>query len=342
MTLKEGILEPCKARTSIAFSKTHKVRFMSDVAIANHRSFTFMSFSFQLWKRFIDNTIWGKANISFDLFGIHAIWNHSEVAALMKPDTVYVTILREPLELFFSQWGYFEMENIFGSNDFIKLNDSMKTSLITEKISMKSIGHNQMLRDLGLPPKDLDKPEAIQSKIEEVDKNFDLIMIAEHFDESLILFKELLCWSFDDITNLKLNSRNSESKERIFHNTTKEKARSSLRNWLRGDFMLYEYFHEKFHRVYIPRIMGVKNMTHEVNYLRAKNLDLMNKCVLKTVQESHDIADSKFQLWKKDLVGYEMAERCELYGLKETVLVDMVRDEQKKRIIEAFNVTIKP
>ncbi|QQP34656.1 Galactosylceramide sulfotransferaselike [Caligus rogercresseyi] len=191
-----------------------------------------------------------------------------------------------------------------------------------------------MLRDLGLPPKDLDKPEAIQSKIEEVDKNFDLIMIAEHFDESLILFKELLCWSFDDITNLKLNSRNSESKERIFHHTTKEKARSSLRNWLRGDFMLYEYFHEKFHRVYIPRIMGVKNMTHEVNYLRAKTwTSLINV---------HDIADSKFQLWKKDLVGYEMVEGCELYGLKENVLVDMVRDEQKKRIIEVFNVTIKP
>ena len=48
------------------------------------------------------------------------------------------------------------------------------------------------------------------AKIDEAQKKFGLVMIAEQFDESLVLMKDLLCWEFEDITSLKLNGRKDE------------------------------------------------------------------------------------------------------------------------------------
>ena len=39
------------------------------------------------------------------------------------------------------------------------------------------------------------------AKIDEVQKKFGLFMIAEQFDESLVLMKDLLCWEFEYITS---------------------------------------------------------------------------------------------------------------------------------------------
>ena len=68
--------------------------------------------------------------------------------------------------------------------------------------------------------------EDVKRKIAEIDKRFHLVMILEQFEvrlwmhlnklvlwstsdlqESLILMKDRLCWSADDIKNLKLNAR---------------------------------------------------------------------------------------------------------------------------------------
>ena len=37
------------------------------------------------------------------------------------------------------------------------------------------------------------------------DDDFDLVMIAERFEESLVLLSELLCWPLEDMVYLKTN-----------------------------------------------------------------------------------------------------------------------------------------
>ena len=49
--------------------------------------------------------------------------------------------------------------------------------------------------------------EKVDAKIQELDEKFDLVMMVEQFQESLILMKNLFCWEVGDITNLKLNGR---------------------------------------------------------------------------------------------------------------------------------------
>jgi len=51
-------------------------------------------------------------------------------------------------------------------------------------------GRNQMLADLGMDKKHFDDEMAVQGKIRELNATFDLVMIVEHFQESLVLFSK--------------------------------------------------------------------------------------------------------------------------------------------------------
>ena len=54
---------------------------------------------------------------------------------------------------------------------------------------------------------------AIRNKIKSYYKEFDLVLIAERFDESLIVMKNFLCWDMQDILYLKVKFRSSEKLE---------------------------------------------------------------------------------------------------------------------------------
>jgi hypothetical protein len=66
------------------------------------------------------------------------------------------------------------------------------------------IGINQMIFDLGMNVSDFNKPLAVGKYIEELDSQFDLVMILERFEESLISLKHLLCWNTDDLVVFKV------------------------------------------------------------------------------------------------------------------------------------------
>ena len=64
-----------------------------------------------------------------------------------------------------------------------------------------------MLFDLGVNHDDLNNETLVRKKISEIEEDFDLVMIAEYFYESLILLRHELCWSLEDVTSFQLNAR---------------------------------------------------------------------------------------------------------------------------------------
>ena len=42
-------------------------------------------------------------------------------------------------------------------------------------------------------------------KINEIDETFDLVLLTEKYNESIILLKDLLCWDYNDLRGLTLN-----------------------------------------------------------------------------------------------------------------------------------------
>ncbi len=70
-----------------------------------------------------------------------------------------------------------------------------------------SYGFNQQLWDLGMNHSSFGNATALQSMIETIDRDFDLVMIAERMDESMVLLADLLCVPLTNVTSLKVNVR---------------------------------------------------------------------------------------------------------------------------------------
>ena len=68
---------------------------------------------------------------------------------------------------------------------------------------------------MGIKSQDLSDEQKIREKVKEVDDQFDLVMLADQFDESLILLAKKLCWKLEDLVTLKLNARSKTIKVRL-------------------------------------------------------------------------------------------------------------------------------
>jgi len=61
---------------------------------------------------------------------------------------------------------------------------------------------NEMLWDLGMDVGAMDNADSVRKEIFTLQIEFDLVLITERFDESLIVLKDIFCWSMDDIMYL--------------------------------------------------------------------------------------------------------------------------------------------
>ena len=58
--------------------------------------------------------------------------------------------------------------------------------------------------DLGLPSSDMESPEAVSAKVQELDGEFDFVMLAEYFDESLVILAKMLCWDLKEVIQINI------------------------------------------------------------------------------------------------------------------------------------------
>ena len=194
----------------------------------------------------LNNTEWFQAGFQPQIFCLHNRWSYPEVEKLMhkkgteKP--FYLTILRDPVSLFISVWDYYDLPRRIGGKQRITL---QKFAMSDDKPNYLSWAHLNFrditLYDFGLPIRNNDDIEAVKAKILEIEQTFDLVMIVEQFDESIVLMKHMLCWNNEDVTSLKLNVHNPQSKSSV-----NEAGRQKLREWLKSDVILYEHFNRIF------------------------------------------------------------------------------------------------
>ena len=85
--------------------------------------------------------------------------------------------------------------------------------------------------------RDFENKTILQNLITKIDKTFDLIMIVEDFNESMVLLKNGLSWNYEDLLSVKLNVHNEMTKSII-----SERAKNSLRKWLKESYIFYDYF----------------------------------------------------------------------------------------------------
>ena len=161
----------------------------------------------------------------------------------------YMTILRNPVDNYESVFNFARLGKSFGlgvSLDSLEkfLDKPIQFYNHSRKNIMMYLARNPMMFDLGLSFQYFQNRTAVNEYIHFLDEEFDLVMIMDYFDESLVLMKRLLCWETDDILYVKLNERLDKEKSTILSAKVKE----NIRRWNKADVMLFNHFNATFWR----------------------------------------------------------------------------------------------
>ena len=178
----------------------------------------------------------------------HTRYNQKPMNYLFpKTTTKYVTILRNPVDQYESVFNYMGLGNVhgFGREPRKSLEEFLSTGIEFKDVfetETSRLVRNPMSFDLGLAYKFYQNVTAIEEYIAFLDKEFDLIMITDYFDESVVLLKRLLCWELDDILYFKSNER--QDKERAVD--LSEDVKENIKRWNAADKLLFHYFNQTF------------------------------------------------------------------------------------------------
>lgn len=161
----------------------------------------------------------------------------------------YITTLRNPVEQFESLFNYVGFGTVygFGQDPTESLKRFLENGIEFKdmfKIPSSCLARNPMSFDLGLDYRFYQNITAIKEYIAFLEKEFDLVMLSDYFDESVVLMKRLLCWEFDDILYIKANER--IDKERAVD--LSEHVREDIKRWNKADVFLYQHFNQTFWR----------------------------------------------------------------------------------------------
>ncbi|XP_072015072.1 uncharacterized protein [Amphiura filiformis] len=188
------------------------------------------------------NQTWG-----FNMMTSHAVYSRPEMDAVV-PDGLYVTSLRNPVDQFESAFVYFDMmkqAKISTNNNTNPLSVFFTNPENYRKrirYGEKQVQNGQMY-DLGFQSQYFSDPFYIRYKIRQLEREFDLVIIKEYFDESLILMKKLFCWEMDDILYIPKRIRDSG-----FRYNISENLRQNITKWNHADVLLYEHFNRTLWR----------------------------------------------------------------------------------------------
>jgi len=219
---------------------------------------------------------------------------------------------------FESSFSYMTLDKILGMENttdpieaFFKNPESVLVNyVLTQDLRINSdrlkLIRNGMFYDLGLESKDFDNNLKIRESIDLLDNQFDLVMMMEYFDESLVLLKRLLCWDLDDLVYFRLKQRANDWKRNI-----SKPLQHKILHWSNADVQLYKHFNRTFWLI-------LKNMGNdfwdEVKILKAKNKILEDLCLHKEHHISSELiqtAETKQFKLRHDIpyIAREMCKR---------------------------------
>lgn len=211
--------------------------------------------------------------VAFNILAHHTRFDHTEIKAAMPRDSVYVTIVRDPIHAFESSFHYYSFDKLFKADihKFIKFLPKFSNKFLAKRFRGK-FGANQMFFDLGGSPAIFNDTEKIVKYLDMIESWFHLVLVAERMDESLVLLRHLMCWDLDDVVAFKLNARSPK-----FKSDLSETEMEKLRFLNYADSLLYERFLQKFERE--VEDFGQERMASETAELRRRTQEWYQLCV---------------------------------------------------------------
>ncbi|NXU43662.1 G3ST4 sulfotransferase, partial [Drymodes brunneopygia] len=181
-----------------------------------------------------------------------------QVQRVMPNDTFYFSIVRDPGTLGESAFSYFRAAApAFRASPSLDAFLESPSRFFRPGIRGNHYARNLQWFDFGLP--DPVDPEKIPAILENLEKTFPLVLLAENFDESLVLLRDRLCWPRESVDLFPHNSRDKSQKIRP------DQVRR-LRAWNSLDWALYSHFNRSFWEK--ARKFGISRLREEVGKIR--------------------------------------------------------------------------
>ncbi|XP_051921452.1 galactose-3-O-sulfotransferase 3 [Hippocampus zosterae] len=245
-----------------------------------------------------------------NIIGNHLRFDAGELRRVAPPRAVYVTILREPAAMFESLFTYYgqrcqSFRRVPGGSPGAFLERPLRYYRPQDKNS--NYARNTLTHDLGgdkdRPAADAAYARAFAARVERV---FSLVMIAEHFDESLVLLRRLLSWDADDLVYVKLNVRTAASKRCLSPGLA-----GKVRAWNWIDAHLYDHFNASLWRQLAA--VGSACVARELRLLRAAQERLYRSCFggrRPLLSSAGEIRNKELRPWQPSarvgILGYDL------------------------------------
>ncbi|NXN31891.1 G3ST2 sulfotransferase, partial [Nycticryphes semicollaris] len=310
---------PCHAKSNVMFLKTHKTasstilnimfrfaeRYNLTVALPANELFH-LGYPETFKATFVEE--FQSIGQNYNIMCNHLRFNPSEVRKVMAANTFYFSILRNPIHLLESSYVYYKdyVPAFRISKDVNEYLASPMKYYLPVNYEENIYARNIMWFDFGYNNNAEDKKKYIQSVLREIEQNFHLILIADYFDESMILLKHTLCWDLDDVVYFKLNSRSQDTVQ-----TLTPESKERIKTWCSLDWELYLHFNQSFWRR-IEETIGLEELEKEVNQLRKRQKELMEICLSDQEAVGKDHIKNKallpFQAGAANILGYNLKE----------------------------------
>ncbi|XP_062328849.1 galactose-3-O-sulfotransferase 2 isoform X1 [Osmerus eperlanus] len=279
----------CRPKKHIFFLKTHKTASSTILNIlyryGDSQNLTFalpynmhsQLFYPNLFASYFVEGEQSRSKKKFHIMCNHLRLNIPEVRKVMPEDSFYFSILRNPVDMMESVFMYYK-----SSPAFVKSKDlddflGNGSSHFNMSLPGNHYARNLLSYDFGFDNNiAADDPGLVKmasNVITAIQHDFQLILISEYFDESMILLKYALCWSLDDVVSFRLNSRNQGSR-RTLSSLTADK----IRTWNALDWRVYLHFNATFWRR-VDILVGRKEMKREVAQLQERRAQLTRTCL---------------------------------------------------------------
>lgn len=259
----------------------------------------------------------------FDILCNHVVFNHTMIRRFFPSDTKYVAIVRNPWQQVQSAYHYYStvfrtkyLRKAVTFDEFIH-----NQSRFEPKNPLRSYTNNRMSIDLGLTPRHVTNPSYVTPFLRHLDSVFHLVLIADRFDESMVLLKRLFRWTMKDVVYRKLNSLKAKREKIPDPDPDLEKR---FKRFDLFDVAVYEHYAKIFSQKvksegpdFADELQTFVNITKQVSEF----------CDAKTSGSELVILGSE---WNEPFVVRRT--ECAVLKASEVVLNNVARNEQRDRL----------
>ncbi|XP_023225006.1 galactose-3-O-sulfotransferase 2-like [Centruroides sculpturatus] len=339
----DQLTSQCSPRKNVVFLKTHKCASSSiqniflrytdkhnlTLVLPLFSSTNYLSSTKPFNRSMIGRVPW--SSFGYNILCHHMVFNYPEVKALMPSDTIYVSIIRNPVSVFESLYVYGNLKDFFNMSlqEYIKNTKNLSMIDTLKRRLGGNLGYNQIIYDFGMSPSNFDKADVINKTITNIEKTFDLVMIAEMFDESLILLKNLMCWNFDDVVSFAINVRQD-----IYKTQLNESEKVLLDEWNSVDRQLYDHFLEIFKKKL--QFVNQNKLKDDVQQLKKRRQLWYKRCVKEIVNAEQT---NKNESWNKMVHAYKLKDEAKFSSMCQNLVkseIQYTKELRKKQLLRSI------